>query len=105
MVLGLGRWNYHRCCPRISTALGGASVTLDRRLRIPTIRRGSSRGLSVLAAIFRDLLLTLMEPLHYRRSPWYQRGLICEALPKVSVILLHDVEGRFLGKLSMVFGK
>jgi hypothetical protein len=41
------------------------------RLRIPTIRRGSSRGLSVLAAIFRDLLLALMEPLHDRRSSWY----------------------------------
>jgi hypothetical protein len=94
-----------RCCLRISTALRVAGVTLDRRLRIPTTRRGSSRGFSVLAAIFRDLLLALMEPLHYRRSPWYQRGLICEALPKVSVILLHDVEDRFLGKLSMVFGK
>jgi hypothetical protein len=59
----------------------------------------------ILAAIFGDLLLALMEPLHYRRSPWYQRGLICEALPKVGVILLHDVEDRFLGELSMVLGK
>jgi hypothetical protein len=46
-----------------------------------------------------------MKPLHYRRSPWYQRGLIREALPKVRVILLHDVEDRFLGELSMVLGK
>jgi hypothetical protein len=36
---------------------------------ISTIRRGSSRGLSVLAAIFRDLLFALVKPLHYRRSP------------------------------------
>jgi hypothetical protein len=46
-----------------------------------------------------------MEPLHYRRPPWYQHGLICEALPKVGVILLHDVEDRFRGELSMVLGK
>src|SRR6201986_603768 len=58
----------------------------------------------VLTAFF-DLLFALMEPLHYRRSPWYQRGFICEALPKVSVILLHDVEDRFRGELSMVLGK
>ena len=59
----------------------------------------------VLTAIFGDLLFALMEPLHYCRSPWYQHGLICEASPKVSVILLHDVEDRFLGELSMVLGK
>jgi hypothetical protein len=64
-----------------------------------------SRGLSVLTAIFGDLLFALMEPLHYRRSPWYQRGLICKALPKVSVILLHDVEDRLLSEFSMVLGK
>ena len=62
-------------------------------------------GSFVLTAIFRDLLLALMKPLHYRRSPWYQHGLICKALPKVSMILLHDVENRFLGELSMVLGK
>jgi hypothetical protein len=59
----------------------------------------------VLTVIFGDLLFALMEPLHYRRSPWYQRGLICEELPKVSLMLLHDVEDRFLGELSMVLGK
>jgi hypothetical protein len=58
----------------------------------------SSRGLSVLTAIFGDLLFALMKPLQHCRSPWYQRGLICEAPPKVSVILLHDVEDRFLGE-------
>jgi hypothetical protein len=62
-------------------------------------------GLFVLTAIFRDLLLALMKPLLYRRSPWYQHSLICKALPKVSMILLHDVENRFLGELSMVVGK
>jgi hypothetical protein len=100
----LGQWNYRPLLSSDLDSLKGRECDIGR-LRIPTIRRGSSRGLSVLAAIFRDLLLALMEPLHDRRSPWYQRGLICEALPKVSVILLHDVEGRFLGELSMVFGK
>ena len=46
-----------------------------------------------------------MKSLYYRRPPGYQHGLICKALPKVSMILLHDVEGRFLGELSMVLGK
>jgi hypothetical protein len=69
------------------------------------IRPDSSRGLSALAAIFGDLLFALMKPLHYRRSPWYQLGFICEALSKVSVILLHDVEDSFLGEFSMVLGK
>jgi hypothetical protein len=59
----------------------------------------------VLIAIFGDLLFALVKPLHYRRPPWYQHGFICEALPKVSVILLHDVEDRFLGEFSMVLGK
>jgi hypothetical protein len=58
-----------------------------------------------ITSIFRDLLLALMKSLHYRGSPWYQRYLICKALAKVSVILLHDVESRFLGELSMVVGK
>jgi len=51
------------------------------------------------------LLFALMKALHNCRSPWYQRGLICKPLPKVSVILLHDVEHRFLGEFSMVPGK
>ena len=59
----------------------------------------------VLTAIFRDLLLAFMKALLYCRSLWYQHRLICEAVPKVSVILLHDVEDRFLGELSMVLGK
>jgi hypothetical protein len=59
----------------------------------------------VLTAIFRNLLFALMKPLRYRPSPWYQHGLIRKALPKVSVILLHDVENSFLGALSMVLGE
>jgi hypothetical protein len=51
------------------------------------------------------ILFAIMKAPQDRRSPWYQRGLICEALRKVSVILLHDVEDRFLGELSMVLGK
>jgi hypothetical protein len=51
------------------------------------------------------ILFAIMKALQDRRSPWDQRGLICEALRKVSVILLHDVEDRFLGELSMIVGK
>jgi hypothetical protein len=88
---------------RRRTSLPSKAADLEACLqRLPP---GSSRGLSVLAAIFHDLLFALVKPLHYRRSPWYQHGFICEALPKVSVILLHDVEDRFLGEFSMVPGK
>jgi hypothetical protein len=59
----------------------------------------------VLAVIFRNLLFAFVKALYYRRAPWYQRGLIHKALPKVSVILSNDVEDRFLGKPSMVLGK
>jgi hypothetical protein len=69
----------------------------------------SSAGLGtssfVLTAVFSDLLFALMKPLHNRRSPGYEHGLIYEALPKVSMILLHDIEDRFVGELSMVLGK
>jgi hypothetical protein len=70
------------------------------------LARFSAKGWSfVLTTIFRDLPLALMKPLLYRRSPWYQDSFICKALPKVSVILLHDAESGFLGELSMVLGK
>jgi hypothetical protein len=59
----------------------------------------------VLTAIFRNLLFALMKPLRYRPSPWYQHGLIRKALPKVSVILLHDIENSFLCEFSTVLGK
>ena len=49
----------------------------------------------VLTAIFVDLLFALMEPLHYRRSPWYQHGLVSEALPKVSVTSRTDSSASF----------
>ena len=51
------------------------------------------------------LLFALVKALHDRRSPWYQRGLIRKPLRKIGVILLHDVEHRFLGKAAMVLGK
>jgi hypothetical protein len=61
---------------------------------ISTIRRGSSRGVSFSLPSSAICCSRLVEPLHYRRLPWYQHGFICEALPKVSVILLHGVEDR-----------
>jgi hypothetical protein len=51
------------------------------------------------------LLLAFVKALHDRRSPWYQRGLIRKPLRKIGMILLHDVEHRFLGEPTMVLGK
>jgi len=51
------------------------------------------------------LLLAFVKALHNRRSPWYLRGLIREPLRKIGVVLLHDVEHRFLGESAMVLGK
>jgi hypothetical protein len=48
-------------------------------------------------AIVLFLLFALVKTLRNRRSPWYQRGLIRKPLCKIGVILLHDVERRFLG--------
>jgi len=56
-------------------------------------------------AIVPFLLLAFVQALHNRRSPWYQRGFVREPLGKIGVILLHDVEHRFLGEPAMVFGK
>ena len=46
-----------------------------------------------------------MKALNDRRAPRYQRGLIREALGKVGVILLHDVEYRFPGETPMILGQ
>jgi hypothetical protein len=51
------------------------------------------------------LLFAFVKPFHNRRSPWYQHSLIRKPLRKVGVILLHDVEHRFLGEPAMVLGK
>jgi hypothetical protein len=50
-------------------------------------------------------LLAIAKALRDRRTPRYQRGLIREPLRKIGVILLYDVEDRFLGKPSMILGK
>jgi hypothetical protein len=44
------------------------------------------------------LLFAFVKAFHNRRTPWYQHGLIRKPLRKIGVILLHDVERRFLGK-------
>jgi len=56
-------------------------------------------------AIVRCLLFAFVKSLHNRRSPWYEHGLVRKPLRKVGVILLHDVEYRFLGEPAMVLGK
>jgi hypothetical protein len=50
-------------------------------------------------------LLALAQPLRDRGSPWYQRSFIGEPLREIGVILLHDVEHRFLGELAVVVGQ
>jgi len=55
--------------------------------------------------ILRFLLFAFMKAFQDRRAPWYQRGLVRKPLRKIGVILLHDVERRFLGELAMVLGK
>jgi len=51
------------------------------------------------------LLFAFMKAFQDRRAPGYQRGLVRKPLRKIGVILLHDVERRFLGELAMVLGK
>ena len=46
-----------------------------------------------------------MQAFQDSRAPWYQRGLIRKPLPKIGVILLHDVERCFVGEIAMVLGK
>jgi hypothetical protein len=53
----------------------------------------------------RPFLFAIVKAFHNRRTPWYQHGLIRKPLRKIGVILLHDVERRFLGKPAMVLGK
>src|SRR5215203_6902365 len=52
-----------------------------------------------------DALLAFAQALRDRGTPWDQRGFIREPLRKVGVILLNDVEHRFLGEPAMVLGQ
>jgi hypothetical protein len=58
-----------------------------------------------LVLLLYDAFLALAKALRDRRTPRDQRGFVREPLRKVGVILLYDVEYRFLGKLSMILGK
>jgi hypothetical protein len=60
---------------------------------------------SSLILLPRDALLAVAQALRDRGSPWDQRGFIRESLREVGVILLHDVEDRFLGEPAMVLGQ
>ena len=51
------------------------------------------------------LLFTVAETFGDRRPLRYQRGLICKPPCEIGVILLHDVEHRFLGEIAMMLGK
>jgi len=66
----------------------------------------SKRALSFVdSAILRFLLFAFAKAFQDRRAPWYQGGLIRKPLRKIGVILLHDVEHRFLGEIAMVLRK
>ena len=57
------------------------------------------------AAFLHTLLFTVAEAFGDGRAPRYQRGLIRKPLCEIGVILLHDVEHRFIGELAMMLGK
>jgi hypothetical protein len=50
-------------------------------------------------------LFAFVKALHNRRPPWYEHGLVRKPLRKIGVVLLDDVEHRFLGEPAMVLGK
>lgn len=50
-------------------------------------------------------LFAFAKALRDRRSSRDQRGLVRKALREIGVVLLHDVEHGFPGKLSMVVGQ
>jgi len=50
-------------------------------------------------------LLAFTKALRDRGSSEDQRGLICESLGEVGMVLLHDIEHRFLCKPAMVVGQ
>ena len=58
-----------------------------------------------LLAVVLYLLFAFVQAIHYRCSPWYQCGLIRKPLSKIGVILLNDVQHRFLREPAMVLGK
>jgi len=74
-------------------------------LRQPTLRDRDRRGRRRSLHFASLPLLALAKALRDRRSSGDQSRLIREALREIGVILLHDVEHGFLGKLSMVLGK
>ena len=75
-----------------------------RLITAPNGGEASSKSHFV-ATIHHFLLLAFVKAFQDRRAPWYQRGLIRKPLRKIGVILLHNVERRFLGEIAMVLGK
>jgi hypothetical protein len=81
---------------RVEQAL---DVTIER------LHHADARTSFVDIAILHFLLFAFMKAFQDRRAPWYQRDFFRKLLRKIGVILLHDVERRFLGELAMVLGK
>src|SRR5437899_5671838 len=76
------------------------------RFANPPLRSYQAETVAALSLLFVPYaLLAFAQTLRNCRSSWYQRGLIREPLREIGVILLHDVEHRFLGELAMVLGK
>jgi hypothetical protein len=61
--------------------------------------------LASLVSIAICLLFAFQQAFHDCCTPRYLGGLVREPLRKISVILLHNVEHRFLGTIAMVSGK
>src|SRR6267378_811936 len=51
------------------------------------------------------LFFAFMKARERHRATWNLRRLIGKPLRKIGVIIVHNVEPRFFGKLSMVFGE
>jgi hypothetical protein len=77
----------------------------DPRFRIGRPRQRTPGSSFIDIAILRVSLFAFTKTFQDCRAPRYQRGLIRKPLRKIGVILLHDVERRFLGELAMVLGK
>jgi hypothetical protein len=83
--------------------IGKATLTAPWNLRGCRLPPAPAAASSLLIVPY--ALLAFAQALRDRGSSWDQRGLIREALREVGVILLHDVEHRFLGEPAMVLGK